>query len=40
LLGDKLAQRIPSKLVHRIAAVLFALIGIATLMGAGAGLGF
>lgn len=40
LLGDKLAQRIPTKLVHRIAAALFAAIGIATLLGAGAGLGF
>jgi putative Ca2+/H+ antiporter (TMEM165/GDT1 family) len=40
LLGDKIAQRIPTTLVHRIAAALFAVIGIATLMGAGSGLGF
>ena len=34
-LGDKLAGRIPMTLVHRIAAVIFAALGIATLLGAG-----
>jgi putative Ca2+/H+ antiporter (TMEM165/GDT1 family) len=34
-IGDKLADRIPMKLVHRIAAAIFAGLGIATLLGAG-----
>jgi putative Ca2+/H+ antiporter (TMEM165/GDT1 family) len=38
--GDKLASKIPMKLVHSIAAAIFALLGLATLMGAGAKLGF
>jgi len=37
--GDKLATRIPMKLVHTIAAAIFALLGAATLMGAGARFG-
>ena len=36
--GDKLANRIPMTLVHRIAAAIFALLGIATLSGAARGL--
>jgi Ca2+/H+ antiporter, TMEM165/GDT1 family len=39
-IGDKLATRIPMKLVHSIAAAIFALLGVATLLGAGAKLGF
>jgi len=39
-IGDKLANRIPMKLVHSIAAGIFALLGVATLLGAGSGLGF
>ncbi len=39
-IGDKLANRIPMKLVHSIAAGIFALLGVATLLGAGAKLGF
>lgn len=39
-IGDKLANRIPMKLVHSIAAGIFVLLGVATLLGAGAGLGF
>lgn len=35
-IGDKLAGRIPMKLVHGIAAAVFALLGIATLLGFGA----
>jgi putative Ca2+/H+ antiporter (TMEM165/GDT1 family) len=35
LIGEKLAQRIPVKLVHTIAAALFALLGLATLLGLG-----
>jgi len=38
--GDKLANKIPMKLVHSIAAAIFALLGVATLFGAGSGLGF
>jgi Ca2+/H+ antiporter, TMEM165/GDT1 family len=37
--GDKLAARIPMKLVHGIAALMFAALGVATLLGAGAKLG-
>ena len=38
--GDKLAAKIPMKLVHSIAAGIFALLGVATLLGAGSRLGF
>lgn len=38
--GDKFASKIPMKLVHSIAAAIFALLGIATLLGAGSKLGF
>ncbi|MFL6676421.1 MAG: TMEM165/GDT1 family protein [Massilia sp.] len=38
--GDRIANRIPLKLVHGLAAVIFAVLGIATLLGAGKGLGF
>ena len=38
--GDRLAGRIPMKLVHGIAAAVFAALGVATLLGAGASLGF
>lgn len=37
--GDKLAAKIPMRLVHTIAAAIFALLGVATLLGAGSGLG-
>ena len=40
LVGDKLADKIPMKLVHSIAAGVFAVLGVATLLGAGANLGF
>lgn len=39
-IGDRLAQRIPMKLVHTLAAALFALMGVATLLGVGAKWGF
>ena len=39
-IGDKLADRIPMKLVHTIAACIFAVLGVATLLGAGSDLGF
>ncbi len=38
--GERLAKKIPMKLLHSIAATIFAVMGIATLMGAGARLGF
>lgn len=38
--GDKLAAKIPMKLVHTIAAGIFAVLGIATLLGAGSSFGF
>lgn len=37
--GDKFAAKIPMKLVHSIAAGIFALLGVATLAGAGKSLG-
>lgn len=38
--GDKLAARIPMKLVHTIAAAIFAVLGVLTLLGAGSQFGF
>ena len=38
--GEKLANKIPMKLVHSIAAAIFAGLGVATLLVAGASLGF
>jgi len=38
--GDKLAAKIPMKLVHAIAASIFAVLGVMTLVGAGAEFGF
>ncbi len=38
-IGDKLADKIPMKLVHAIAAAVFAALGVATLLGAGARFG-
>jgi putative Ca2+/H+ antiporter (TMEM165/GDT1 family) len=40
LLGERIAGRIPVRLVHGIAAAIFAVIGVATLAGAGQKLGF
>ena len=37
--GEKFATKIPMKLVHSIAAAIFAALGIATLLGAGSELG-
>ena len=37
--GDKIANRVSLKLVHGIAALIFAALGVATLLGAGASLG-
>ncbi len=38
-IGERLATRIPMRLVHGVAAALLALLGLATLLGAGAGFG-
>ena len=38
--GDRFAAKIPMKLVHSIAAAIFAALGVATLLGAGSKLGF
>jgi putative Ca2+/H+ antiporter (TMEM165/GDT1 family) len=38
--GDNFASKIPMKLVHSIAAGIFALMGVATLLGVGGSLGF
>jgi len=38
--GDKLAARIPMKLVHTIAAAIFAVLGVLTLLGVGSQFGF
>jgi Ca2+/H+ antiporter, TMEM165/GDT1 family len=40
VLGDRIADRMPVKLVHGIAAAIFLVLGLATLFGAGASLGF
>ena len=40
LVGDKLAHRLPVRLVHGVAAAIFAILGVATLLGAGKSLGF
>ena len=40
LLGERIASRIPVRLVHAVAAAIFAMLGIATLLGVASGLGF
>ena len=39
-LGNKIANRVPVRLVHGIAALIFLALGLATLLGAGARFGF
>ena len=39
VVGDRLAGRLPMKLVHSIAAAIFALLGVATLFGVGSQFG-
>ncbi len=34
LLGDRIATRLPTRLVHAVAASIFAILGVATLLGA------
>ncbi len=40
IMGDRIADKMPVKWVHRIAAGIFAVLGVATLLGAGKSLGF
>ena len=40
LLGDRIANRMPVRLVHGFAAAIFAVLGVATLLGAGERWGF
>ena len=40
LLGDRIAGRIPVRVVHGLAAAIFAALGVATLLGAGERFGF
>lgn len=40
LLGDRIANRMPVNVVHAVAAVIFAILGAATLLGAGERFGF
>ena len=39
-LGERFASRMPVKLIHALAAVIFAVLGVAVLLGAGARFGF
>jgi putative Ca2+/H+ antiporter (TMEM165/GDT1 family) len=32
-LGDRIAHRMPVRLIHTIAAIIFAMLGVATLLG-------
>lgn len=40
LLGSRIADRIPGRVVHAVAAAIFGVLGIATLLGTGESLGF
>ncbi|MES2757762.1 MAG: TMEM165/GDT1 family protein [Pseudomonadota bacterium] len=40
IFGERIARNMPLRLVHGIAALIFALLGIGTLLGAGARFGF
>ena len=40
IMGDRIADRMPVRLVHRVAAGIFAVLGVATLLGAGNSMGF
>jgi len=39
-LGERVAHRMPVRLVHGVAAGVFAILGVAVLFGIGEGLGF
>lgn len=38
ILGDRIADKVPVRTVHMVAAAIFAVLGLAVLLGAGAGL--
>ncbi len=40
LFGERIARKLPLRLVHGIAALMFALLGVGTLLGAGESFGF
>ena len=40
LFGERIARKVPLRLVHGIAALMFAVLGVGTLLGAGARFGF
>lgn len=40
LLGDRIAHKLPVRLVHTVAASIFAVLGVMTLLGAGESFGF
>lgn len=40
LLGDQIAGKVPVRAVHGLAALIFAVLGVATLLGAGERIGF
>ena len=40
IMGDRIADRMPVRIVHRIAAGIFAVLGVATMLGAGNSMGF
>jgi putative Ca2+/H+ antiporter (TMEM165/GDT1 family) len=40
LMGDRIAEKMPVRVVHAIAAAIFAGLGLATLLGAGSSFGF
>ena len=40
LFGERIARKVPLRLVHGIAAAIFAVLGVGTLLGAGASFGF
>jgi putative Ca2+/H+ antiporter (TMEM165/GDT1 family) len=40
LFGERIARKVPLRLVHGIAALMFAVLGVGTLLGAGANAGF
>jgi putative Ca2+/H+ antiporter (TMEM165/GDT1 family) len=40
LLGERIAERLPVRAVHGVAAAIFAVLGVATLLGAGERFGF
>jgi len=40
LIGERMAARVPVRVVHAVAAMVFAALGVATLLGAGSAFGY